>query len=111
MITPRGIWWTGPWLPPVTFMSAWRSSGSSSCAPGGRVSFRIRAKDPEGYPATIYRWPGEIGRLAGEEFSCEVPASGAQPLYPLHFVVSDGTGGYSGKLIKIKTALPAGTPQ
>ena len=94
--------------PTVTFEPAPNASGAYYCAPGGRVSFRIHAKDPEGYPATIYRWPGEIGRLAGEEFSCEVPANGARPEYPVHFVVSDRTGGFTGKLVKIKTTLKEG---
>jgi hypothetical protein len=105
---PEGLRINDNRRPTVAFDPAPDPSGTIPCDPGGRVSFRIHAADPEGYPITIYRWPGEIGRLAGEEFSCEIPASGFQPEYPLHFIVSDGTGGFTGKLVKIRTTPKEG---
>lgn len=71
------------------------------CAPGAQIAFRVHATDPEGFSTTIYRWPGEIGKLSKDQFSCRIPLEGHQPEYPLHFIVSDGTGGFTGKLVKL----------
>ena len=77
------------------------------CLPGAKVSFRILATDPEGYSMTIYRWPGEIGILSKDEFTCTIPADSKRAEYPLHFIVSDGTGGFTGKLVKVIASTPA----
>lgn len=78
------------------------------CLPGERLSFRVRATDPEGFSTTIYRWPGEIGELSGDQFTCNVPSENYKSEYPLHFIVSDGTGGFTGKLIKLIPERPTG---
>ena len=85
--------------PIVKFEPAIDASDTILCAPGAQVSFRIQATDPEGYPTTISRWPGEIGTLSKDIFSCAVPGDGKE--HSLHFIVSDGTGGFTGKLIKL----------
>ena len=81
--------------------------------PGDTVRFPVRADDPEGYPVTAYRRPGEVGRIAGGEFSFTVPEDDPGRVHPVHLTYSDGTGGYTGRLIKILVtdapyALPAG---
>jgi hypothetical protein len=79
------------------------SSGTVKCTPGRRISFRLMATDPEGYPTTVYRWPGEPGKLSGDEFSFDIPADWKKVVCPFHFIISDGTGGFTGKLINLVT--------
>lgn len=77
------------------------------CPPGTRIAFRMHAVDPEGFSTTIYRWPGEIGKLSNGEFACSIPREGFQPEYLLHFIISDGTGGFTGTLVKVIPEKPA----
>jgi len=81
--------------------------------PGETVSFRIAAKDPEGFPVVVYRWPGEVGQLRGDTFTFNVSKDDPGRMYPVHLICSDGTGAYRGRLIKIlvspeANALPDG---
>lgn len=69
--------------------------------PGETVRFRLDARDPEGFPVIFYRWPGEVGRLLGDQFSFTVPKDDPGRVYPIHVVCSDGTGGYTGRLFKL----------
>lgn len=91
--------------PVVKFEPEIDSSGILKCAPGVQISFRIHATDPEGFSTTIYRWPGEIGKLSKDEFNCTIPGDGKKAEYPLHFIISDGTGGFTGKLVKMVPSI------
>ena len=77
------------------------SSDTIKCAPGTRISFRIHTTDPEGYSTTIYRWTGEPGKLSKDVFTWNMPAESKKAGYPFHFIISDGTGGFIGKLINV----------
>jgi hypothetical protein len=72
------------------------------CRPGQAVRFEIKAEDPEGYPVTLYRRTGEPGRLAGNVFTMQAGAE--ESVETVHFVASDGTGGYAGRRAKIVVA-------
>jgi hypothetical protein len=88
--------------PVIQFRPEVDSSGLIKCVPGTRISFHIAAKDPEGYSTTMYRWPGEPGILSGNRFTWEIPLDVREGIYPLHFITSDGTGGFTGKLVRIQ---------
>lgn len=100
-LIPVGIRINDNRRPAVKFEPEPDGSEAFRGAPGTQLSFRIRATDPEGFPTTIYRWPGEIGTLSNDQFTCTIPADGRKSEYPLHFIISDGTGGFTGKLVKV----------
>jgi hypothetical protein len=80
------------------------------CArPGETVSFAVRATDPEGFPVAFYRWSGEVGHLRGDRFTFDVPKDDPGRMYPVHLICSDGTGAYTGRLIKILVSAQANT--
>jgi hypothetical protein len=76
-------------------------SDTISAVAGSKISFRIHANDPEGYSTTIYKWEGEPGGFNGNNYSWQIPSDIKKAVYPLHFILSDGTGGYAGKTIWI----------
>jgi hypothetical protein len=77
-------------------------SDTISAESGSKVSFTIHSIDPEGYTTSIYRWEGEPGRFSGNKFNWQIPSDNKKAVYPLHFILSDGTGGYACKTIWIK---------
>lgn len=87
--------------PKISFEPAADNAGNLFCAPGMRLTLHIKAADPEGYSTTIYRWPGEPGKLAKDVFTWDIPSDSKKTVYPLHFIISDGTGGFTGKLIQV----------
>ncbi|MCE9531436.1 MAG: hypothetical protein K8T89_09995 [Planctomycetes bacterium] len=99
-LIPPNIRVTDNKRPVVKFEPVMDVSNTLRGALGAKISFRIHATDPEGFSTTIYRWPGEIGKLLKDQFTCTIPSDGKKE-YPLHFIVSDGTGGYTGTLIKV----------
>ena len=72
------------------------------CHPGQTVTVDLSSvKDPEGYPLHIYRWSGEIGTLKGTTFTALIPDDAKPNTEQVHFIFSDGTGGYSGCVVKL----------
>lgn len=69
--------------------------------PGDTIRMSLKTEDPEGYPVTIYRRPGEAGVIQDGQFSFDVPANDAGGVRPVHLIFSDGTGGYTGKRVKV----------
>ncbi len=83
------------------------------CRPGQKVAIDLKSRDPEGFPVSIYRRPGEIGQIRENRFIARIGASDAQSIYKLHLIFSDGTGGYASKRIKLlvdnaQSSLPEG---
>jgi hypothetical protein len=83
------------------------------CAPGQTVSFDLKARDPEGFPVTVFRRSGQIGTIEQGRFTVTIPAKDRDKIYRIHFIFSDGTGGYTGKQVKLlvtrdKDILPLG---
>ena len=74
------------------------------CRPGQTVSIPLKARDPEGFPVSLYRWSGEIGEIDGDLFRATIPAQDAASVYRLHFIFSDGTGGYASRQLKLLVA-------
>ncbi len=71
------------------------------CAPGQRVSLDLQARDPEGFPVSVYRRSGQIGTVEQGRFIAPIPKTDRNKIYRVHFIFSDGTGGYTGKQIKL----------
>lgn len=89
------------------------SGDAIRCCPGQTVSFPVAAVDPEGYPVQVFRWTGEPGEIHGDTFNLEIPDQTPSRIGKLHFVFSDGTGGHTGKRVKLlispgKDEVPAG---
>ncbi len=89
------------------------SGDAVKCVPGQTVSFDLKAQDPEGFPVTVFRRPGQIGTIEHGRFTATIPATDRDKIYRVHFIFSDGTGGYTGKQIKLlvtreRDALPEG---
>ncbi len=81
--------------------------------PGESINIKLSAKDPEGYPIRIYRRSGELGQVKNGTFTATIPKNKPKDVYPCHFIFSDGTGGHTGRKLRIlvggqSTALPAG---
>ncbi|MCP4451711.1 MAG: hypothetical protein GY809_09635 [Planctomycetes bacterium] len=80
------------------------SGDAVKCAPGQTVSFDLKARDPEGFPVTVFRRSGQIGSIEQGRFTATIPAKDRDKIYRLHFIFSDGTGGYTGKQVKLLVA-------
>lgn len=74
------------------------------CVPGQTVSIDLKARDPEGFPVTVFRRPGQMGTLEQGRFTATIPSTDRDKIYRVHFIFSDGTGGYTGKQIKLIVA-------
>jgi hypothetical protein len=74
------------------------------CLPGQNVSVDLSAHDPEGFPVTVVRRAGQIGTIERGRFAASIPATDQDKIYRVHFIFSDGTGGYTGKQIKLIVA-------
>ncbi len=72
-----------------------------ACSPGDVVTFTISGIDPEGYPVTVYRRLGQSGTVSDGEFKVKISKKAQDRIEPVHFLFSDGTGGYSGTQIKL----------
>ncbi len=80
--------------------------------PGSEASFEYKARDPEGYPVIFYRWAGDVGTTGQGRFRWQVPEESLGKIHDVHLIASDGTGGFTGKRIKIVSApAPTGLPQ
>jgi len=84
---------------PLVTMSI--AGDSVACVPGDTIRINLGATDPEGYPVKIYRRLGQWGALVDGHFEVKVPDDAQTHIEPVHFVFSDGTGGYTGKQIKL----------
>ncbi len=71
------------------------------CKPGDTVSFSLAAEDPDGFPVTVYRRTGEPGQIQDNRFSMQIPEDHAEAVEKLHLVFSDGTGGFTGREVKL----------
>jgi hypothetical protein len=71
------------------------------CLPGQNVSIDLKAYDPEGFPVTVFRRAGQIGTIERNRFTARIPSTDQDKIYRVHFIFSDGTGGYTGKQIKL----------
>jgi len=91
--------------PVVKFKPAPDTAGILTCTPGNRLKLNIQVTDPEGYATTIYRWPGEPGKLSKNVFTWDVPADSKKTVYPLYFIISDGTGGFTGKVVNVQIGV------
>jgi hypothetical protein len=89
--------------PLVTFEPEPDLSGNIKCQAGKKLTLKIKATDPEGYVTTIYRWPGEPGKLSKDMLTWDIPVNIKKGVYPLHFIISDGTGGFTGKVVNVRT--------
>jgi len=74
---------------------------SIACKPGETVSVNLEATDPEGYPISIYRRLGQWGTLTKQGYKVRIPNDAQPHIEPIHFIFSDGTGGYSSKKLKL----------
>ena len=74
------------------------------CLPGQNVSIDLKAHDPEGFPVTVFRRAGQIGTIEQNRFTARIPSTDQDKIYRVHFIFSDGTGGYTGKQIKLLVA-------
>jgi len=74
------------------------------CLPGQTVSIDIKARDPEGFPVAVFRRAGQIGTIEQGRFTATIPSADQNEIYRVHFIFSDGTGGYTGKQIKLLVA-------
>lgn len=77
--------------------------------PGQTLRVPLDAKDPEGFDIITYRWPGEAGRIEKGEYVLDVATDAPGGFYPVHLIFSDGTGGYTGRLLKVCVAPKAPT--
>lgn len=75
--------------------------------PGETFAATIAASDPEGFPVTVSRWSGEVGRLAGDRFEWRVPANQPDGIHKAHFIVSDRTAGNSHESGEVTLAVRA----
>ena len=62
---------------------------------GQVASFSLTCSDPEGFATRYYRWLGERGTLSGNNFTLQTTVADANKTIALHFICSDGTGGYN----------------
>ena len=69
--------------------------------PGERIEIPLNISDPEGHEIIVYRRSGEVGQIEDGKYIFEIPKEAYKPLYKVHLHISDGTGGYTGKLIQI----------
>ncbi len=76
------------------------SGDSVACKPGDTISINLEATDPEGYPVSIYRRLDQWGTLKNGHYEVNIPDVKPR-IEPIHFIFSDGTGGYTGKQIKL----------
>jgi hypothetical protein len=90
--------------PVVIFEPEPDSSGNIKCKAGTKLTLKIKTTDPEGYPTTVYRWPGEPGKLSKNVLTWDIPSDSKKAVYPFHFVISDGTGGFTGKVVNVQTS-------
>jgi len=74
------------------------------CLPGQTISIDIKARDPEGFPVAVFRRSGQIGTIEKGRFTASIPLTDQNKIYRVHFIFSDGTGGYTGKQIKLLVA-------
>ena len=87
-------------------MSASLPGGAAWCEPGKSVSFAIESRDPEGFPVRLYRWSSDAGTLKGNTFSFSATPVDAGKVFPLHFIASDGTGGYNSLMARLVVGKP-----
>ncbi|MCJ8331749.1 MAG: hypothetical protein MJH11_17440 [Lentisphaeria bacterium] len=83
------------------------------CKAGEKISIKLIAKDPEGFPITTYLRPGEIGALKNGVYTVKIPPEDKEKIYRIHFIFSDGTGAFTGSELKLivshrKDRLPKG---
>ncbi len=72
-----------------------------ACSPGDTVSVTINGVDPEGYPVIFYRRLGQRGILKGGVFEMKIAEDAENHIETVHFLLSDGTGGYTGRQLKL----------
>jgi len=82
------------------------------CQPGEEISFKVQTADPEGFPVILYRWFSDVGTLQDSVFSYTIPDDAGGKIIAVHFIASDGTGGYGSvrikMIVKAKDILPEG---
>jgi hypothetical protein len=69
--------------------------------PGETVTYHIESADPDGFPVSLYRRPGEVGTLSGDTFSWRTSSGTATGTYPVAVIASDGTGGINSREARI----------
>jgi len=74
------------------------------CVPGQTVSIELKAHDPEGFPVTVFRRSGQMGEIRDGRFVASIPNTDQDTIHRVHFIFSDGTGGYTGRQIKLLVA-------
>ncbi len=74
------------------------------CLPGQTVYIDLKARDPEGFPVTVFRRSGQIGEVRDGLFIANIPETDKDKVYRVHFIFSDGTGGYTGRQMKLLVA-------
>ncbi|MCF7972212.1 MAG: chitobiase/beta-hexosaminidase C-terminal domain-containing protein [Phycisphaerae bacterium] len=88
-------------LRPIVDLGVPGDGDAVRCLPGQTVSMDLTARDPEGFPVTILRRAGEIGVIEQGRFTATIPSTDQDKIYQVHLIFSDGTGGYTGKQIKL----------
>ncbi len=63
--------------------------------PGETFSATLSGTDPEGFPVRLSQWSGEVGVLAGSNYTWNIPPAQADGDHKVHFIASDGTAGNS----------------
>lgn len=74
------------------------------CSPGQTASFALKAIDPEGFPVTVLRRSGQMGEIKEGRFVAHIPDTKQDEVHRVHLIFSDGTGGYTGRQIKLLVA-------
>ena len=78
---------------------------NTTILPGETVTMDLRAIDPEGYPVTISRRSGEVGKLDGSRFSWSCPKDHPEGEETVTFIASDGSAGNSYNSAQAKIAV------
>ncbi len=71
------------------------------CSPGDTVRITLNGVDPEGYPVIFYRRLGQPGILKDGLFELKIAEDTERHMETVHFLLSDGTGGYTGRQLKL----------
>jgi hypothetical protein len=83
------------------------ADGDLTVKAGERATFRLTCTDPEGFRTRLYRWSGERGTLdSSNNFSLTTEVADAGRTINLHFICSDGTGGYNSLQQRIIVTAP-----
>lgn len=74
------------------------------CRPGDTVNVTFKTTDPEGYPIKTYRRLDQRGTLVDGNYKVSIKGDEPSHIERVHFLFSDGTGGYNSRQIKLSVS-------